>query len=131
MSPDLKKYIESLPISTFLLTTDRQVIGRKIAEDLHNIYINALCSLELEQFDDDSYRHVIIPLVPHSLEETSTLFRSQVVLSCPAGLPLKKSYCDTLLQTKINNLNSLSSLDLDTTDHNYKPQKPFGDRWQN
>ena len=131
MSPQLKEYIDSLPISTFLLANDRQLIGRKIAEEPHAIYINALCSIETIFEEDNSVRQFMMPLIPHSLEETSALFRSHVVVECPASLPLKKSYCDTLLQTKVNSLNSLSSLDLDTTNQNPKPQKPFGDRWKN
>ncbi len=129
MSPQLIKYIESLPISVFLLSSDRQVIGRKVGEDLLFYYINALCSLETDFNDDNTFRQFMIPLVPHSLSETSSLSRSHVMCESPASLLLKKSYCQTLLAAKVKGLNSSSSIDLDTTDQDSGPENPYGDRW--
>jgi hypothetical protein len=135
MSPELTNYISSLPISTFLLSNNRHLIGRRMGEDLHVIYVNAVCELnDVFGEDDQLVGKMVMPLVPNSFEETSAIYRTHVVLESPASFPLKKAYCDTLLKTKIshmNGLNSLSSLDLETKEPNHKPKNPWSDRWNN
>lgn len=135
MSPDLQKYIEDLPVHTFLLTGDLLVIGRLVESHTGAVQVNALCSIETYS-DETSMSQMIVPLVPINLEQTSTIYRQHIVLQTPAGFALKKSYCDTLLKTKVNGalsqpgLNSSSSMSLETTDQN-PDSNPFKFRWNN
>ena len=130
MSPELHKYIDSLPIVSYLLSTDRQLVGRKVGEDLMFHYVNAVCSLETEFSEDDQVNQFMIPLVPHSLTETTSLSRSHVICESPVAFKLKKMYCEALLSAKVNSLTSSSSPDLDTNKPFNDPKKPYGDRWQ-
>lgn len=133
MSSDLTKYIESLPIHTFLLTSDLLVIGRIVESQVACVMINAICTIETFS-DTTSMSQVIIPLMPINLEETTTIFRQHIVMQTPAGFALKKSYCDTLLKTKVqaalsnSQFDSSSSMSLETTDQNPNSIS-FNKRW--
>lgn len=133
MSKDLHTYINSLPVYTFLLASEALLIGKLEETQSNSFKVNALCMIETFG-DENVIRKAIIPLVPHCLDQTSTLFNSHVAVFTPASFELKKLYCDSLLRTKVYEqvqLNSNSSIDLDTTNL-YKPNsKPQSDRWNN
>jgi hypothetical protein len=130
MSTDLQKYIESLPIFTFLLAGDLLVIGRLVESQVGCVMVNALCSIETYS-DEEAFRQMIVPAVPLSLEETSIIYRSHIVVQTPASTALKKSYCDTLLRIKVIGASQStlsSSMSLETT-HDILDSNPFKDRW--
>lgn len=127
MSPDLKTYIDALPIHTFVLTGDLFVIGRLVESHDGAVQVNALCSIET-LYGENIIQQKMVPLVPLSIDQTTTIYRSHIVLQTPASFPLKKSYCDVLLRTKVQEAMQSNSSSLETTNQN-----PFSDlsndRW--
>jgi hypothetical protein len=130
MSTDLQKYIETLPVHTFLLSEGSLMIGRLMESHPGAVLVNALCSIET-MTDETQMTQIIMPLMPLNIEETSTIFRQHLVLQTPANFALKKCYCDTLLKIKVNKVISQpqsNSSSLETTDQ-ILDSNPFKFRW--
>lgn len=122
MSPDFAKYINNLPIITYLLTSGMLVIGRLVENSAESVEVKSLCSIETF-YEDDSIRQVILPIMPANIDQSSTISRNHIVIETPASILLKKSYCDSLLQTKIQTV-ELSTTQ-QTTDSIYKLKGTF------
>jgi len=130
MSSDLTKYIENLPIHTFLLTGDLLVIGRIVESQIGAVQLSAACSVETHS-DENSFQQILYPLVAYSLEQITTIYRQHIILQTPAGFALKKCYCDTLLRIKLmeqQGFTASTSIPLETNDQILNSNS-FKNRW--
>lgn len=134
MSPELAAYIDGLPIKTYLLTSDTLVIGRVVENRVESVEVKSLCSIETFYGDDErTMTQVILPIIPANFDQSSTISRSHIVIETPASLLLKKSYCDALLQAKVQTV-ELTTAQQQTNNEPkiYKPKgtsNQYKDRW--
>lgn len=132
MSPDLLEYINKLPIKTFLLASDTLVIGRVVDNRVEAVEVKSLCIIDSFWNDDDtSVRQVIVPMLPSSYDQSSIISRGHILVETPASILLKKQYCDTLLQAKVQIEQGNSNPVIETTQQKGYFNKIDPDRWKN
>ena len=130
MSPEFLELLNKTPIHTYLLSNDTMIIGKLMASHVTSIEVRAACAIKMTVIEN-RVQQIFIPLVPQSIEESSIIYRDHVVLETPASLLLKKTYTDSLLAMKVNQVlqhDSNTSVDLE---NNQPKGNPFKDRGYN
>jgi hypothetical protein len=131
MSPELAEYINKLPISTYLLASDTLVIGRVVENRVESVEVKSLCVIDTFWNDDDtSVRQVIVPMLPSSYDQSSIISRGHILVETPASILLKKQYCDTLLQAKVQTSNPIQPSNLENNEPKGYFNKIDPDRWK-
>lgn len=121
MTNDLKSYIESLPINTYVLSNNDLIIGRKLDEDTDTVELNAVCRIDDVYLEDEDQVHIhktINQYIPYNLDQNSILNKTSILIETPASFNLKYLYCQSLLKFKINSELLSTSTSLEQTNNN-------------